>query len=224
MGRYHSNHWQMEKYFVTDVFSYEILWRVPMMAQYICELPQQTTGFLSDKACRHRLCQSILLCVSMHLVSQPTRVSMHFTLKFYSSSFSGFQVMKLTHHHNKVILIFQHHIAVPPKQFKQTSRAERGTNVFTTAWVVHLGRRHWHLSRHLSMHPRFIPVDMDHGGHTFQRNSVWRDVPWQNKLFCISFAPDGKWNFTFISHAPVNVSCYWFGLRIHRRLLSRSPH
>ena len=106
------------------MFSYEILWRVRMM------VPLQTTGFLLDKACRHRLGQCILLCVSMHLVSQPTRVSMHLTLKFYSPSFSGFQVMKLNHHHTKVILIFQHHIAVPPNQLKKNKQCRTGDNFF----------------------------------------------------------------------------------------------
>ena len=62
----------------------------------------------------------------MHLVSQPTRVSMHLTLRFHSSIVSGFQALKLTHHYTKVILIFHHHIAAPPKQFKQASSAERG--------------------------------------------------------------------------------------------------
>ena len=48
---------------------------------------------LSDLACRERLCQRSLLCVSMHLVSQPTRMPMHLVLKIYSSSFSRFQVI-----------------------------------------------------------------------------------------------------------------------------------
>ena len=80
---------------------------------------------LFDQVCRHRLCQCILICVLMNFVSQATRVSMHLTLKIYSTSFSRFQVMALTHHHTKEIFIFEHHIDVPTKQFEQTSNAEQ---------------------------------------------------------------------------------------------------
>ena len=80
---------------------------------------------LSDLACRKQLCQCILRCMSMHLVSQPTRLSMHLTLKIYSSSFSRFQVMTLTHHHTKVKLIFKHHIAVPQKDLNRQGPQNR---------------------------------------------------------------------------------------------------
>ena len=80
----------------------------------------------SDLTGRERLCQCILLCVSIHLVSQLTRVSKHLVIKLYSSSFSRFQVMALSHHHTKVKLIFKHHIAVPIKQFEQTRTAKQG--------------------------------------------------------------------------------------------------
>ena len=74
-----------------------------------------------------RLCQCILLCVSVHLVLQATRVLMHLTLKMYSSTFSGIQEVKLTHHHAKMILIFQHQIAEPPKLIWTNKHGRTGT-------------------------------------------------------------------------------------------------
>ena len=49
---------------------------------------------------------------------------MHLTLKIYLSSLSEFQVMTLIHHHTKVMLIFNDHIAVTTKQFEQMRPAE----------------------------------------------------------------------------------------------------
>ena len=98
-------------YFLT-IYREEVLW---------CFIIGSFGILLFDYACHQRLCQCILLCVSMHFVSLVTLVSMHLALKIYSTSFSRFQVMMLNHLHTKVILIFKHYIAVPTKQFKQTS-------------------------------------------------------------------------------------------------------
>ena len=92
---------------------------------------------LFDQVCHQRLCQCILICVSIHFVSQATRMSMHLTLKIYTTSFSQFQVMTFTHHHTKEILIFKHHIDVPTKTIWTNKQRRIEINVFTTAGIVH---------------------------------------------------------------------------------------
>ena len=90
-----------------------------------------------------RLGQCILLCVSMHFVLWETRVSIHLTLKIYSSSFSALQEMKLTHHHAKVTLIFQHQIAEPQKKNLKKKINKQALQNGDACLHQHKGRPSW---------------------------------------------------------------------------------
>ena len=66
----------------------------------------------------------LALCVNAFRFTGNTRVNASHAQNL-CDQFSRFQVMALTHHHTKVILIFKHHIAVPTTQFEQTSTSEQ---------------------------------------------------------------------------------------------------